>query len=43
MRALLETVALIIFCVFIMALAFVFDGEPDVWDMWHKAAMGMCK
>ena len=24
----------------VLALFFVFQGEPDVWDQWHDRAMG---
>jgi hypothetical protein len=31
------------FVLFILAMFFLFQGEPDVWDTLHKMAMGMCK
>jgi len=32
-----------LFIVMIFALCFLFYGDPDVWDMLHKTAMGVCK
>ena len=34
-----------LFAVFLLALAFLFAGEPDVWDKLHERAMSMetCK
>jgi hypothetical protein len=43
MKSLLETISTILFFVFCLALMFVFHGEPNVWDKWHQAAMGVCK
>jgi len=30
----------VIFWTFVLALIFVFQGEPDLWDRWHAKAMG---
>lgn len=39
-----EAIASILSCLLILALLFVFDGEPDLWDKWHAMAMGTeCK
>jgi hypothetical protein len=35
----------VVFAVFVLALAFLFAGEPDVWDKLHERAMNgeICK
>jgi len=43
MKTLLETLSEILFYAFILALFFVFDGEPDLWDKLHDQAMGSAK
>lgn len=35
-----DILELMLIIVIISALAFVFQGEPDIWDKWHAAAMG---
>lgn len=39
MRELYEGLAMILLTTFIMALVFIFTGTPDLWDVWHNAAM----
>lgn len=39
MKTLLETLSGIMFFVFILALFFVFDGKPDLWDKLRDRAM----
>jgi len=34
-----EVVALILLATFLLYLAFIFEGEPDLWDKWHTEAM----
>jgi len=35
----------VVFAVFVLALAFLFAGDPDVWDKLHEKAMSVevCK
>ncbi len=41
MKNLDETLAaILLLLLFILALCFVFYGEPDLWDRWHSIAMG---
>ena len=44
MKALAEVLAGILIVAASLALFFLFDGTPDLWDKWHAAAMGKeCK
>ena len=43
MNSLLEVLAFVLGACFVLALFFVFDGEPDVWDAWQKHAMESAK
>lgn len=27
----------------VLLLAFLFEGDPDVWDMLHQMAVGQCR
>jgi len=43
MKRIDETIAAILFVVFILALIFLLEGKPSVWDRLHDAAIGVCK
>jgi len=44
MKELLETVSGILFFASLLALLFIFDGTPDLWDKWHEKVMSeSCK
>lgn len=43
MNALLEVLSFVVVVSFILALFFVFDGEPDLWDAWRAKAMEASK
>jgi hypothetical protein len=43
MKALGETVSLLLMWSFVGFLIFVFTGKPDLWDKWHAQAMGDTK
>ena len=38
-----ECFGLLFTVVLVLAIFFLFEGEPDVWDKLHAAAMGLCK
>ena len=40
MKDLLETFSAVVSFVCVMALVFIFKGEPSLWDVWHQRAMG---
>lgn len=40
MKELGQAIGSILWILLILALVFVFYGEPDVWDKWHTMAMG---
>lgn len=42
-KSLVNTLDLILFVVFVAGLIFLFEGDPDVWDVLHAAAMHGCK
>lgn len=39
MNRLLGAIEFVLFWCFILALFFVFSGEPDLWDVWKERAM----
>jgi hypothetical protein len=39
MKELAEMLSWVLFVCFILALFFVFSGEPDLWDVWRQRAM----
>jgi len=39
MRQIVEILELILLVAFVCALAFIFEGDPDLWDKWHAHAM----
>ena len=43
MKTLAEAVALLIVVFVTLALAFLFAGEPDVWDALHARAMAAAR
>ena len=34
-----DTLGFILILLFIFAIVFVFDGTPDLWDVWHDRVM----
>jgi len=43
MKDLPETISWILFVSFMLAMYFLFSGEPSVWDLWQQVARGVCK
>jgi hypothetical protein len=37
-KDLLETIGTILFVSFCLAILFVLQGEPSLWDLWQEAA-----
>lgn len=42
MKALLSELSTWVWVVMILGLAFLFDGDPDVWDRLRDRAMSEC-
>jgi hypothetical protein len=40
MKELAQAIGSILWMLLILALVFLFYGEPDLWDRWHALAMG---
>jgi hypothetical protein len=40
MKDIAELIGTILFIVLLFAMAFVFEGNPNLWDKWHAQAMG---
>ncbi len=34
-----EAIAFVLIGAAVLALFFIFDGTPDLWDKWHEKAM----
>ena len=43
MSSLLEALAVVLLAAWLLGMAFLFDGEPDLWDKLHAQAMEQCK
>ena len=41
MNQFFESLALAVLIAGVLALSFIFDGDPDLWDRWHDQAMKM--
>jgi len=39
MNSLFEVIALFSLIAGVCVVAFVFSGDPDLWDKWHQIAM----
>jgi hypothetical protein len=39
MNIFFETLSVIALVATALALTFIFEGEPDLWDKWHEQAM----
>lgn len=40
MRYFLNVLGVVLWFATVLALFFIFTGEPDLWDKWHNQAMG---
>ncbi len=43
MKAFLESVAVVVFVAFALALVFLLQGEPSLWDVLHAKAMAWAR
>lgn len=43
MKDLVDIIEIILTVALILALVFLFKGEPDLWDLAHRAAMAHFK
>lgn len=34
-----DTIDFMFSIICLLAIAFVFEGDPDLWDVWHEKAM----